>query len=286
MNPYKMLSAWLAMATAISAGFAFANNNLFLPGDAFFPTVLTKADVEALLAARNGERSFKYSSFDGYELAFCGYAGYNTASIKAVDDAFANNLATVYGRVRQYSPRTLVEQVRDGKEELIESNGIRVLFYPADYAFPGRPLGLRYNENWIAEAVKFGHKRERVRLCSLIQDPRVIEEEWRDGEAVPPLKVQLPDIKPRPVPEITQDAVEVQGPVKAIVIGNQTLKGIYDCETFPQDFSPTVPTVYVVDSNGITELGCNNGNWSPPDAGDSDEDQEPEQDDVGINAWK
>ena len=286
MNPYKMLSAWLAMVTAISAGFAVANNSLFLPGDAFFPTVLTKADVEALQAARNGERSFKYSSFDGYPLAMCGYAGYNTARIKAVDDAFAKHLATVYRSVREFSPRELVEKVRGGKAEMIESNGIRVLFYPADYAFPDRPIGLRYNENWITEVVKFGHKKEFVRLCCLIQDPEVVEQEWRDSGAVPPLKVKLPDTKPRPVPEITQDAVEVQGPVKAIVIGNQTLKEIYDCGTFPQDFSPTVPTVYVVDSNGITELRCNNGNWSPPDAGDSGEDQEPEQDDVGINAWK
>src|SRR5690606_33554488 len=86
-----------------------ANNNLFLPGDAFFPTVLTKNDVEAIQARKNGERNFAYSSFGGYEGAFCGYAGYNNANIPAVDDDFAQNLANVYARIREFDGRQLIE---------------------------------------------------------------------------------------------------------------------------------------------------------------------------------
>lgn len=51
-----------------------ANNNLFLPGDAFFPTELTKSKVAALRAAKTGDREFAYSKPAGNEGAFCGYA--------------------------------------------------------------------------------------------------------------------------------------------------------------------------------------------------------------------
>ena len=77
------------IASVASSGHVMANNNLFLPGDAFFPTVLTKAEVESLQTTKTGERTFAYSSFGGYEGAFCGYAGYANATIPAVDDALA-----------------------------------------------------------------------------------------------------------------------------------------------------------------------------------------------------
>ena len=285
--PSKSFVSLVAVAISVStAGLTFANNNLFLPGDAFFPCVLTKAGVEALHSAKAGERTFEYSSFGGYPAAFCGYAGYNLAKIKAIDDAFAANLAKAYRRIREFSPRTLIENVRDGKEELVETNGMPVLFYAADYPFPKRPLGLRYNENWIAETVKFGHKRDHVRLCCLIQDAAAVEEEWRDAEAVPPLKVKVPDAQPNPDPEKRSKAhVEVQGAVKAIVLADHTLQELYSYTPL----SEASPTIFVVDSNGVVEMICEAGNWKMRDEDKASADDEPEAkdaDEVGVKAWR
>jgi len=231
-----------------------ANNNLFLPGDAFFPTVLTKAEVEALQSRKTGERTFAYSSFGGYEGAFCGYAGYDNARIAAVDDAFAKNLAAVYARIREFYARELIERTHDGKTELVETNGIRVLFYPPEFQFPRHHLGLRYNENWVSEAVKFGHKKEHLRLCCLISDPHAVERSWRDADVIPPLNVKLPDVELKPVPE-TEAPVLVQDPVKAIVIGFHTLKELFRYND--DDYL----TVFIVDSEGITELVHEDGRW-------------------------
>jgi hypothetical protein len=175
----------ITVAIIASSASVLANNNLFLPGDAFFPTVLTKNDVEALQTTKTGERTFAYSSFDGYEAAFCGYAGYPIANIPAVDDIFAKNLAAVYARIREFDKRQLIERTDDGKTEFIETNAIRVMFYPPEFDFAQHSLGLRYNENWVAEAVKFGHKREHLRLCCLIPEADAIEREWSDAEVVP-----------------------------------------------------------------------------------------------------
>jgi hypothetical protein len=238
---------------ALSAS-ALANNNLFLPGDAYFPTVLTKHDIESLQRTKTDERTFVYSSFGGYEEAFCGYAGYKVANIPAVDDEFAKNLAKVYATIRKSFGRELLEKTSDGKTELIETNGIRVLFYPPEFKFPQHYLGLRYNENWVSEALEFGHKREHLRLCSLIADPDAMEISWRDADVVPPLKTQLPDVKLQAVPETT-DPIVVQGPVKAIVFGRHTLKEL---------FLPTADDyqiVYIIDAKGITEWNRLESDW-------------------------
>jgi len=258
MNTSPRLCSFIAFVMTMAGATVMANNNLFLPGDAFFPTILTQNDVERLKSEKTGERTFAYSSFGGYMGAFCGYAGYDRATIPAVDDAFANNLATVYARIRANNNRQLLEITRDGKTELVETNGIRVLFYPPEFEFPRHTLGLRYNENWASEAEKFGHGRGVLRLCCLIPDPDAVAISWRDADAVAALQVKLPEIELKPVPK-TETPVVVQGPVKAIVIGSHTLE-----ELFRLDYDD-YGTVYIVDSEGITELEHYDGKWTPVD---------------------
>lgn len=253
MNAKALTFASIAVAFTLSSARILANNNLFLPGDAFFPTVLTKADIEALQATKSAERTFRYSSFGGYEGAFCGYAGYANAKIPSVDDAFAKSLASVYERIRESQPRELIERTHEGKTELIETNGVRVLFYPPEFEFPRYHLGLRYNEKWVTEAVKFGHERKHLRLCCLIPSPDAIECEWRDAELVPPLKVQLPKVELNPVPE-TETPVVVQGPVKAVVIGSYSLEDLFRDEAI-------YPMVYIVDAKGIIALLRDDSEW-------------------------
>lgn len=236
-----------------------ANNNLFLPGDAYFPTVLTKVDVDALHDTKSDLRTFRYSSLDGYEGAFCGYAGYQYATITSVDDAFVKNLERVYADIRLTEGRLLRERITAGKTELIETNGIRVLFYPAEFSFPEHVLGLRYNEGWVAEVLKFGHKRDAIRMCTLLADRDALELEWRDADVVPALKVSLPTVPLKPVPATTVPVV-AEGQVKAIVIGSQSLADLFHSNT--NDFQSTF-VIYIVDSKGITTLVNKEGTWEP-----------------------
>ncbi len=253
-NGLRQAEGELQPLTIASGTICLANNNLFLPGDAFFPTIFTKADIEKLQQAKAEERTIAYSSFGGYQEAFCGYAGYANAIIPAIDDDFAKNLAMVYQKVRETEGRQLLEQTQDGKTELIETNGIRVLFYPPEFEFPQHVLGLRYNENWVKECVKFEHRRQDLRLCSLISDPEAIELSWRDADVVPALKAELPKVTLQPVPEI-DTPVTIRGPVKAFVIGSLSLTEIF------RSNSHRYLAVYVVDSKGITQLVRDGGQW-------------------------
>jgi len=257
VNRNALRAASALIVSVICATTCLANNNLFLPGDAFFPTALTKADIESLAAAKTGERTFAYSSFGGYMPAFCGYAGYAYATIPAVDDELAKNLVLVYGRIRERDGQGGNEPVVDGDTKPEETTGIRVLFYSRDFEFPRHALGLRYNENWVAETVKFGHRKEDVRLCCLISDPEALERSWRDAEEVAALNVDLPDVPLKPVP-LTEAPVVVRGPVKAIVIGSHSLQ-----ELFRPDEDDEL-TVYMVDSKGITRLDHRDGQWREP----------------------
>jgi hypothetical protein len=239
---------------------SLANNNLFLPGDAFFPTELTGSDVEALEAAGAGERIFVYSSFNAYPSAFCGYAGYKKAVMREVDDAFVRNLEIVYERMRAARPSE--PRVRSGKDaaQSDEPVGMRVLFYPTAFDFPRYTLGLRYNENWLDEVLKFGHRQEHVRLCSLIQDSDALERDWRDAVVVPPLKARLPELEGATIGQLSALPVIIEEPVKAIVILGYTPKDVYDCERSRSSADPP-RSIYIVDAAGIEELICESGRW-------------------------
>lgn len=243
--------AALALCVGIlAAGCAcevLGNNNLFLPGDAYFPTELTEADLVGFKADAKDPPLITYSSFGGYQGAFCGYAGYMRAKVPQLDDAFLKNLKKAYAKIREYDERELREVVsEDGTKKLLETNGIRVLFYPASFEFPKFKLGLRYNESWVSDAEKFGHLRSHLRLCSLIDDADAVMECWRDAEIVAPLPAVLPDVELKSVPETTSP-VALQGPLKAIVLNSRPLADYYR----PEDYT----TVRVVDSDGIVEWG-------------------------------
>lgn len=242
----------LATASAI-----LANNNLFLPGDSYFPTVLTQQDIATLRDKPESDRTFEYSSFDAYPMAFCGDAGFPHVRFSSVDDRFIANLQAVYENIREWQPRELREERENGTKKLVETNGIRVLFYRSDFPFPGGQLGLRYNENWASEAVRFGHQRAHLRLCSLIPHPDAIAISWRDASVYPGLILDPSDavrdrIQHRGKP------VTVTDDVKAFVIAT------YDLQDF---FRPAdrFLRLYVVDANGFKELHLNDGQWGPPD---------------------
>jgi hypothetical protein len=244
-------ASWIA--AVVLSGAALGNNNFFLPGDAFFPTTLTAEQIAGLKADGASPHVFEYSSLGGYDGAFCGYAGYPRAKFPDLDDAFIANLKRVHARLRELEPRQLIERERDGQKHLVETNPMRVLFYPHDFEFPKFELGLQYNENWAEETMKFGHPRHMFRLCCLVEDADAIMESWRDSTDVPGLEATLPDVELRPEWVETIEPVIIRGPLKAIVVTSQPLTEYYRRREWP--------TVWIVDSSGIVEKWFEDGKW-------------------------
>ena len=232
--------AFFCAVTLLLVSSAVANNNLFLPGDAFFPTSITKTDLDRMHNQPAGKKQLIYSPLGGYDGAFCGYAGFDKVVIPAVDDAFAERLTTV-----------VKSQLKTAKK----SDGIGVLFYPKGFAFPKHKLGLRYNENWAEEAVRFGHPKEHLRLCCLIDDSKAVIESWRDAKDVAPLEAIFPPGAPRNA--ATRELPVIKGDVKAIVIGEQSLKDI-----FQRSADRFVLTV--IDGAGVSRIEYSNGRWGEP----------------------
>lgn len=264
--PHKCIFAIVAwLLCSLSAN---ANNNLFLPGDSFFPTVLSEERLEALAEAADDDRTFTYSSLGGYPGAFCGYAGYDVVRFTHVDDEFVKNLRHVYDKIRQWDFRTLTERRQNGEVVLTESNPIGVLFYRSDFEFGDGELGLRYNENWVQQVVRFGYEPTHVRLCCLLNHPDAVMLSWRDAERFPALDIVEPDVDLNPgqnrLPgrKVTTP-VTVTSRIKAFVIGS------YKLDDF---FRPTEEeaymVLYIVDSDGVRELEYVDGKWAPPEEDD------------------
>lgn len=242
---------------------SLANNNLFLPGDAFFPTELTKADIEQLQKTKDGQLSFEYSSLGGYQGAFCGYAGYRTALLPVADNKFANNLTKAYERIREFEGRVLIEtEWEDGKTTYKETNGVQVLFYNGDFNMSKHALGLRYNENWIKEVAAFGHPREHARLCPLLQSRNAIANSWRDGDLVPALKAKLPSADKGSLKGTLKEPIVMDSGIKAIVIpASVSLDDIFN--------RASESNLFVVDSNAIKEMHYSKGKWQEVSADES-----------------
>jgi hypothetical protein len=233
-----------------------ANNNLFLPGDAFFPTRLTEEDLGKLKADKDGP-IFEYSSLGGYQAAFCGYAGYERARFAKVDQEFIDNLKRAYRHVRKnYEQKKLLETDANGKKTVEETNGVGVLFYPPDFEFPKYKLGLQYNENWVDEVERFGHRQDQTRLCCLVDTGDAVMQSWRDSTVVAALEAELPDVKLKPVPATTEPVI-VHGPVKAFVVDSRPLVRYFD----PRRKGHGDVSVLSVDSSGITEMTYKDGKW-------------------------
>lgn len=253
----RCLPVHAVVAAVLFVCSARANNNFFLPGDAFFSTRLTEDKLDRLKPDAKDGPVFEYSSLGGYEFAFCGYAGYYRARFAKVDQPFIDNLKRAYRHVRKnYEQKTLLEDEQDGKKTLEETNGVGVLFYPPEFEFPKFQLGLQYNENWVTEVKKFGHGDQQMRLCCLVNTANGVMESWRDSALVAGLKAELPEVELKPVPE-TREPVIVRAPVKAFVVDSRPLGKYFD----PPEEGHEDVSVLSVDSKGVTEISYVKGEW-------------------------
>jgi hypothetical protein len=242
----------ILLLISVSYRGAVANNNLFLPGDAYFPMQLTADDCRQLQEGNAGDKVFYYASMGGYEGAFCGYAGFHEAKLTSVDRKFINNLVTAYGVTRENEHKELREVIENGKPRLIETNGMRVLFYPQEFDFQKNKLGLRYNENWATVAEKFGHERRHLRLCELIDSSEAVGVSWRDAPHVGTFRAVWP--KPLKLNGKGDEApITFEGPVKAIVLSQNTLKEYFE--------NKRITMIHVVDSTGIQRWYGESGEW-------------------------
>lgn len=245
-----LLSACLF--AAVLTNMSWANNNWFLPGDAFFSTEITKEDLEKL---DDKNPVFAYSSLGDYEGRFSGNAGFSNLQIADCDEQFLSNLKLAYSVVRTSAFRELTEVIEpDGTVTLVERNGAKVLFYSKEFEFPKYVLGLRYNEKWAKEVVSFGFDREQIDICCFINTREAIMKSWRDSEAVPELPVKLPTGENRTKAGVDKPVL-VSGPIKAIVL--------VDGEPLKDYANPASQylTVLIVDSEGIQKLLLENGKW-------------------------
>jgi len=275
----KMRITILTFVLALLPTTAVANNNFFLLGDAFYSTTLTQSELAAIDASNPKSHVFGYANFGTWEGAFCGYAGYRLATVEGLDESFLENLKLVYGEIRRDYPRELVEIDRDGKMSTEETNPIRVFFYRNDFVYgeplklpepevpfgdPNKPisippkvhLGLKYNESWVAETVKFGHHRHLIRMCRMIDHPDAIMADWRDAESVTGLEIQLPDKIELDKSGIVTTPITITGEIKAIVIPPVSLEKYFQI-TNPEASSDSEDLrlpVYVVNSDGIQRL--------------------------------
>lgn len=231
-----------------------ANNNFYLPGDAFFPTLLDDAIVERVTADESDPTTFAYSAYGGYSEAFCGYAGYKKAKV-SMDRSFVDDLKRAYRLTIKLDPSLGKEPARkDIDFGAGKRHGVKVLFYNASFSFPKKHrLGLRYNENWVAEVAKFGHREDHIRLCCLVKDMNAVMESWRDAARVKPLNVSVP--KEEATPD-GKAVLAIKGPVKAYVLDSRPL-----AEYFRKN-SRVVRTLYEVDSKGVTEHSRTKGKWT------------------------
>jgi hypothetical protein len=147
----------------------------------------------------------------------------------------------------------MVEVGDEGGKKHVESNPVGVLIYPKQFQFPKYRLGLRYNEKWVEESVKFGHERQRLRLCPLVDDADAVMECWRDAAEVAPLEATLPEVDLRPVPVI-EEPVVIRGRVQAIVVQSWPLVKYYRGEEGAR--------ALVVDAAGIREWVIEVGEWT------------------------
>lgn len=200
---YLSISLLICLAWAHAAS---AHNTFFLPGDAFFHTVLTEEVLDQIENEKNP--IFTYSRPEFIESSFCGYAGFSKLEFRSMPMKFKKRLREVYDQLRDAVPKRveITDEViyrkgdlgdiavKTGKKLRREINGFSVFIINGDFDFSKYVLGLKYNEAWAEQVTAFSHDRNHVRLESFIQTSKAIAEDWRDSQLVAPLSTECPPL--------------------------------------------------------------------------------------------
>jgi hypothetical protein len=231
-----IIAAILQLPTA-----ARANNNYFLPGDAFFHTVLTESLLQDIEKSKSPV--FQYVRPDHLDTFLCGFAGFDMLQVKEMSPAIKKNLQALYHELREDYPLQieLVQETRrvrgpigEGDKEIKtgkilrrELNGFSMFFYNAGFDANRYRIGLKYNETWAKEVIAFGHQREHIQFEFFIREEKAILSDWRDSQLVKPLDVISPPIEPRrsskPLPPVT-----LRSKVRIFILPESNFQSAFD----------------------------------------------------------
>ena len=263
----------------------WANNTLFLPGDAYFPTILTEDKVKSLQTERDPVFDYrKPLSIRGGFL--CGYAGYGNLEFTAMPDEFKHGLRDVYHLLRRRFPKKIeiIDESREvetdegdlvdvptGKKLQVEINGFSLLFYNTSFDGDRHRLGVRYNEDWVRETVVFGYKKEHVRLDSHVRSPHAVVVNWRDAGEVERLTTEMPQLAQEPRPG---KAVMIPVKLKPSITGDHP--GIRVIVLAGSNFDPYFGhaegySFFEVTEHGYREFTFEKGKWSAVETENTDD---------------
>lgn len=172
----------IALVLFLLDSVTLANNNYFLPGDAFFAATLTKDQMEAVNDSGRWVIPYTRGAVDPGQ--FSGHAGYKTLELSG--DRLPE--------LRQEMLRAFDFFSKDLSGGGGTEGGIRVLIYNKTFDFNKYRIGITYNERWREDVKLFGHDGE-IRLCPFVSLREGVVDCWRHGEAVERLAVELPKVE-------------------------------------------------------------------------------------------
>ncbi len=200
-NERGMIPRRVILATCITfvmVAPSFANNNYFIPGDAFFYFEIEQSEWADF---KSGELStINYDRPDHLPFMLCGYAGYQKLNITNLPKEYRGRLVRAVESMKELYPTKIVE-IDHGKPEFFgspsgiekkEINKIRIFVYNKTFDFAKYQIGLKYNEAWPESAVALGHSKKHFQFDFFVNTPKGITESWRIGTDVDPLNVKLP----------------------------------------------------------------------------------------------
>lgn len=233
MKPFQILclTATISLLTLIQP--LHANNNYFLPGDAFFHTILTLESIP--------KREKEPETIFGYrfvcEPAFCGSAGYSQLKLDQQNRELAKNIRKAYFQARKSTPLNLkrktykttpltdIDNSAWKPENFKETNGLSLFFYNEDYDWKRRNIAVKYNEDWLGDLKTFGFGGGRY--CEFVSTADAVVASWAIGKYIQPLNVQLPDS-----PIVKHKSVDTpmlpKGQLKALILFDRNYKQYFE----------------------------------------------------------
>ena len=239
MAPRRVIAIVALVVCATGTQVSQAANQFFMPGDAFFHTLLTQKSLNRI--AKSPQPVFTYHRPSHLPSMFCGYAGFATMQYKDMPASLRRNLQSVYRTVRKQTPLRVeitdemkIKKTPEGDVEVPtgrklqrEINGLSVFFYNSSFDFTKRRLALKYNEKWADEFAAFGHRRDDAMLEAFAPLPKAIAEDWRDAKTVPALQAVVPAMTAKNIGK----PVQVQGKLMAIVVSNPDYGQLFEARS-------------------------------------------------------